>query len=177
MIKNFDKFIVYVEETVVSDGKILVMDQFVLNLRFGDGHQISCSGLYVFLIVSLKVFHLHCGNFSIKSRKQGHHEIFFTLCPEIQISEHKEPSVGGSSSEHVQIFGVGDESKGNESTPKNQGVSSGEAEMFIMGRYLFGSLNIHSCLEEFHCSWVYWFVRVIEWMNVGFLSASLDLIH
>ena len=71
------------------------MNRFVFDLGLGEGHEVSASGLDIFLIISFQVVEFHDGNFCVEPGEHGHQEVFLTFSVEIQVRKQEDPCLGG----------------------------------------------------------------------------------
>ena len=129
----------YVEEGVVSDGEVVTVDGFVLDLFFCGAHQIADSGFGVLGPVGLDVGYFHCHQFSVEAGEEGHQEELFTFHPEVAVGEVESPGVGSALPEHEEIFSAGDEAEGDESSHEDEGLPSGHTEVLVVRADLFGT--------------------------------------
>lgn len=74
--------------------------------------------------------------------KEGHQEVLFTLKPDVVVSEVETPSPSAGLGEHEEIGSVCDEPKSDESSDENQSLSSGKAEVLVMGTDLFWAAKL-----------------------------------
>jgi len=132
----------YVEEGVVSDGKVVTVDGFVLDLFFCGAHKISNSCFGVLGPVGLDVSDFHSHQLSVESVEERHKEELFALYPEVAVGEVESPSVRSALSKHEEIFSACNKSKSNQSSHENEGLPSGHTEVFIMRADLLGSSEI-----------------------------------
>ena len=132
----------YVEEGVVSDGEVVAMDGFVLDLFFCGAHQIADSGLGVLGPVGLDVGDFHGHQFSVEAGEEGHQEELFTFHPEVAVCEVESPGIGSALPEHEEIFSAGDEAESNESSHEDEGLPPGHTEVLVVRADLFGTSEV-----------------------------------
>jgi hypothetical protein len=118
------------------------VDRFILDLLLGSGHQISNSDFSVLGPVGLNVGQLEVEQLTVESGEEGQQEVLFTLEPEVTVCEIESPSPSGALSEHEEIFSAGNKSKDTKASQKDKRLTSGEAEMFVVGGDWF-------CASEF----------------------------
>jgi hypothetical protein len=118
------------------------MHRFEFNLFFGDTHQITDSCFSIFSPVGLDIDHLESEEFTIESVEERQKEVLLTLEPNVVVSEVEAPCPSSSLSEHEEIGSVCDESKSDQTSDKNQSLSSGKTEVLVMSTDLFWTTKL-----------------------------------
>ena len=164
----------YVEEGVVSDGEIVAVDGFVLDLFFSGAHQIADSGLGVLGPVGLDVGDFHCHQFSVEAVEEGHQEELFAFHPEVAVCEVESPGVGSALPEHEEIFSAGDEAESDQSSHEDEGLPPGHTEVFVVRADLFGTSEVAVGANGVGDTEEYGFGGLVEGVNVGSLGGSFE---
>lgn len=99
----------YVEDGVVSNGEVVVVESFEVDLRLSLGHQIPHSHFDVLGIVNFEVGHFHGGDLPVEPVEDRHCDCLLTLSPEVKIGEGEKPGSRGCLGEEVEVRSEGDE--------------------------------------------------------------------
>lgn len=129
----------YAEKGVISDGQIVTMHGFVLNLFLGSAHKVAYASLSVLGPVGLDVGELHAHEFLVESVEEGQEEVLLTLHPEVTISEIEGPGPCGALGKHEEVLSRSNEPKYGQPSQKDQCLSSRKTEVLIMRADLFGT--------------------------------------
>lgn len=113
------------------------MNGFVFDLPLRGGHEIADSDFGIFGPVRLDVADFEVEELFVEAAEEGEEEELLPLEPEVAVCEVKGPGPGRRLREHEEVLGAGDESEGCESSHEEKGLSTSEAEMLIVGGYLF----------------------------------------